>query len=125
MTKKSKKNKNRKIKRTFRKKRQFGGDTTCSICLDKKADHCFVPCGHICICELCKKKLAISGKLSCPICRVKFTDIIKIYPVGNLHNSNESDPSLMPPLQPQRIKKNDPSPYEDFSRSPPMSPDSP
>lgn len=117
MTKKSKKNKNRKIKRTFRKKRQFGGDTTCSICLDKKADHCFVPCGHICICVTCKNNLVISGKVSCPICRVKFTDIIKIYPVGDSHQSNESNLSLISPRQPSQDK--------DFSRSPPMNPDTP
>ena len=50
----------------------------CSICLDNKKDHLFMPCRHLCICEDCSKKINIK-KDKCIICREKIESIIKIY----------------------------------------------
>lgn len=51
----------------------------CSICLDNKRTHAYVPCGHQCVCEGC----ANSGDKQlekCPICRADKTSIIRIWP---------------------------------------------
>ena len=49
---------------------------TCCICAVNKKSYAFFPCGHFCICGLCK-----SGPLDklCPICRHPFKYIIKIF----------------------------------------------
>jgi hypothetical protein len=47
----------------------------CCICFTNKKTYAFTPCGHLCICGLCK-----SGPLTeCPMCREEFESIIKIY----------------------------------------------
>ena len=53
-------------------------ENLCSICLDNKKTHAFVPCGHVCVCEDCSKKINIK-KDNCLICREKIESIIKIY----------------------------------------------
>ena len=47
----------------------------CRICLDKPSCFAFVPCGHICACEDCVKKLP----KDCPICRNEITGTLKVY----------------------------------------------
>lgn len=49
--------------------------TQCNICLTNKKKYACVPCGHLCMCGDCANK--ING--GCPICKNKFTDIIKIF----------------------------------------------
>lgn len=41
----------------------------CSICCSKPRSTCFLPCGHICCCLECTKKL-----YNCPYCRTKVTE---------------------------------------------------
>jgi len=46
----------------------------CSICYSKDSDAAFIPCGHNCACIECARKCE-----ACPVCRVPFDDIMKIY----------------------------------------------
>jgi hypothetical protein len=47
----------------------------CCICFTNRKTYAFTPCGHLCICGLCK-----SGPITeCPICRKEIKSIIKIY----------------------------------------------
>lgn len=48
----------------------------CVVCLERKCDAAFVPCGHMCCCLTCSLKL--EGK-PCPICRQPGNWILKIY----------------------------------------------
>ncbi|KAJ0255005.1 hypothetical protein HA466_0098280 [Hirschfeldia incana] len=48
----------------------------CVVCLERKCDAAFVPCGHMCCCLTCSLK--VEGK-PCPICRQPGNWILKIY----------------------------------------------
>ncbi|KAF8080545.1 hypothetical protein N665_0935s0004 [Sinapis alba] len=48
----------------------------CVVCLERKCDAAFVPCGHMCCCLTCSLKL--QGK-PCPLCRKPGNRILKIY----------------------------------------------
>ncbi|CAF1842169.1 hypothetical protein HID58_060412 [Brassica napus] len=48
----------------------------CVVCLERKCDAAFVPCGHMCCCLACALKLL--GK-PCPLCRERGIRILKIY----------------------------------------------
>jgi hypothetical protein len=50
----------------------------CVICLDNLVDGVLLPCGHRCICSICSDNLTFLVKSTCPICRVKFTEIKKL-----------------------------------------------
>lgn len=45
------------------------------ICLINKIDVMFYKCGHLHCCENCAVKL--NG--TCPICRIKYDELVKIY----------------------------------------------
>ena len=47
----------------------------CGICLTNKIDVMFYKCGHLYCCENCAVKL--NG--TCPICRIKYDELVKIY----------------------------------------------
>lgn len=47
----------------------------CGICLTKKIDVMFYKCGHVYCCENCAIKL--NG--TCPICRIKYDELVKFY----------------------------------------------
>ena len=47
----------------------------CIICMDRVKDHACVPCGHQCLCQVCKDKMDDK----CQVCREKYECIIKIY----------------------------------------------
>jgi hypothetical protein len=48
----------------------------CTVCLSNLKSHCFVPCGHVCVCSDCAaNSRSFNGK--CPICRAKFTLIFR------------------------------------------------
>lgn len=47
----------------------------CNICYVNKKNYACVPCGHLCMCGDCANK--VDSK--CPICNVKFTNVIKIF----------------------------------------------
>ncbi|TNV82060.1 hypothetical protein FGO68_gene15049 [Halteria grandinella] len=46
----------------------------CKICYEADADAAFIPCGHNFACVKCAQKCEC-----CPVCRMLFDDIIKIY----------------------------------------------
>nr|VDD10021.1 unnamed protein product [Brassica rapa] len=61
-----------------REERVTNGDEhdRCVVCLERKCDAAFVPCGHMCCCLTCALKLL--GK-PCPLCRKRGIRILKIY----------------------------------------------
>lgn len=46
----------------------------CKVCFNAERAVCFVPCGHVLVCEKCSLNLK-----SCPMCRSKFSLIVKLY----------------------------------------------
>lgn len=44
----------------------------CIICLDSHKDSVFIPCGHYCCCFECAEQCK-----DCPLCRGKFTSLIR------------------------------------------------
>jgi len=59
------------------KEQARGRNTKCVICLDKPLLIALKPCGHVCACHKCAKKLPIHGE--CPICRTVITGTLKVY----------------------------------------------
>lgn len=39
----------------------------CVVCLERMPSHCYVPCGHKCICEVCCRHVVCQTK--CPLCK--------------------------------------------------------
>ena len=64
--------KENKVDHVNKKKRPL---TECVICLDSKANHAFIPCGHLCICADCIPAVIPEGKIKgpCPVCRAEAT----------------------------------------------------
>ncbi|CDW89039.1 e3 ubiquitin-protein ligase neurl1b-like [Stylonychia lemnae] len=55
-------------------------DNKCIICLDKKKDSVFYPCGHECVCNTCGKEfMKIVRDKFCPMCRDRVKDLMKVY----------------------------------------------
>ena len=54
--------------------KELQDEKSCKICLDKTIDCVIQPCGHLCACLECARALK-----KCPVCRVKITEIIKVY----------------------------------------------
>ena len=54
------------------------GKYECSICLDEKKTHAFMPCGHMCVCTTCAASIMASSR-KCPICRVVGRNCVKVY----------------------------------------------
>ena len=48
----------------------------CVVCLDNIANHAFIPCGHLSVCESCS---SFDFKNQCPVCRVDIVNICKIW----------------------------------------------
>jgi hypothetical protein len=67
--------------------------TVCVVCLENKADHVVLPCGHLCLCGECAQKVMIGRSKNsnidrnrnCPVGRCAFTSIVQVqgqvYPV--------------------------------------------
>lgn len=51
----------------------------CVICLDKPKVMALIPCGHRCLCEKCSEMYRKDKNKTCPECRSKIKDIIKIF----------------------------------------------
>lgn len=51
----------------------------CSICLSKAPRFALIPCGHLVFCDVCKDKTAKMDKKECPICRISFSSLIRIF----------------------------------------------
>jgi hypothetical protein len=41
----------------------------CAVCKEKRSTHAF-PCGHMCVCDVCSKQIAVANR-KCPVCRQK------------------------------------------------------
>ena len=54
-----------------------GRNNKCVICLDKPLLIALKPCGHVCACHKCAKKLPVHGE--CPICRTVISGTLKVY----------------------------------------------
>jgi len=56
-------------------------DQACCVCSENKKTVCFVPCGHVCCCPDCTKRLAGNGnaKPECPICRREITKAVYVF----------------------------------------------
>jgi hypothetical protein len=50
-------------------------DGQCVICMDDKATHTMVPCGHFCACATCATRL--NGK--CPMCNAHVDMVMRVY----------------------------------------------
>lgn len=50
----------------------------CSVCLDEEKSHCFVPCGHLCVCSGCVGAVEGSSR-KCPICCAEILMAIKVW----------------------------------------------
>lgn len=51
----------------------------CIICESSKKQVVIVPCGHICMCLKCMKKLKDSSRPRCPLCRGRILEYIYVY----------------------------------------------
>lgn len=49
-------------------------DKKCVICLDKDYNIVFLPCSHLCVCDICSEKIKI-----CPMCRNEATDKMTVF----------------------------------------------
>jgi len=50
----------------------------CCVCLERPATHVMVPCGHVCVCEVCEA-LVTDGDGLCPLCRADVTTAVKVF----------------------------------------------
>ena len=66
---------NEKVVIDLRKQLQEQSSKTCVVCLSADANMVFVPCGHVCTCRECSKRL----QNNCPICRRRFTSLVRVY----------------------------------------------
>ena len=57
--------------------------TTCAVCLTEPANFLCSPCGHQCGCEACLRQVQATGGSKCPICRVPFSAIQRVYQAGS------------------------------------------
>ena len=48
----------------------------CVICLEKPSIIALRPCGHVCLCQKCSRKMQ---PLDCPICNTAITGTLKVY----------------------------------------------
>lgn len=54
--------------------KNYDESMTCAICFENERDVVFIPCKHNASCLRCSKNIK-----QCPVCRLKITDIIRIY----------------------------------------------
>lgn len=52
-------------------------DATCCVCLDQPRNLVLIPCGHLCLCVDCGRH---GGLKECPLCRVRITKRLRVYP---------------------------------------------
>lgn len=54
------------------------GSDLCCVCMDKRKDAVFTPCGHRAVCVMCGEILRARAR-QCPVCRCHIADVVKIY----------------------------------------------
>lgn len=50
----------------------------CVVCMVKKKTHLFTPCGHLCVCKKCAKKVKNEFN-ECPMCKIEIEGICQVY----------------------------------------------
>ena len=50
----------------------------CCVCLSEESTIVIIPCGHLCLCNLCGDKF-LDNRDKCPICRVKVSSKLRVY----------------------------------------------
>lgn len=67
----------RKRRRTKKKEKE---DKSCVVCMANKRSVAFVPCGHVCCCPECARKLSkLDTPLKCPECRGKIERVQRLF----------------------------------------------
>jgi hypothetical protein len=51
----------------------------CVVCQEAAADHCFVPCGHRCVCAAHAAAIMALGAPTCPMCRARPASAQRVY----------------------------------------------
>ena len=53
----------------------------CVVCLDRRAVTIFMPCGHMCLCVHCARRVALGdeGGRICAMCRDPFEQVVRVY----------------------------------------------
>ena len=54
-------------------------EAKCVICLSSTSTHVVVPCGHMCLCEQCAVLPKLQQTKQCPVCRSKYSMIIRVF----------------------------------------------
>lgn len=67
-----------KLQRPISSGADLSMSNTCVICFGAQKTYACIPCGHRCICNSCFQN-ARKMIVKCPICRIKVTQILKIY----------------------------------------------
>lgn len=57
---------------------QMRGTDVCCVCLDRRKDAIFTPCGHKAVCVACGEALR-SRSRTCPVCRQTIASVVKVY----------------------------------------------
>mmetsp|Transcript_22636 Transcript_22636/g.57698 ORF Transcript_22636/g.57698 Transcript_22636/m.57698 type:complete len:158 (+) Transcript_22636:327-800(+) len=52
----------------------------CSVCFENESSTVLLPCGHLCVCEICAQKL-LEERPTCPICRKHIEGMNRVYQV--------------------------------------------
>ncbi|KAG8658559.1 putative E3 ubiquitin-protein ligase XBAT35 isoform X2 [Manihot esculenta] len=61
-------------------KKENGGSSSCTICLDAPVEGACIPCGHMVGCMSCLKEIK-AKKWGCPVCRANIDQVIRLYAV--------------------------------------------
>ncbi|XP_047313548.1 uncharacterized protein LOC124916823 [Impatiens glandulifera] len=54
-----------------------GFDSMCCVCMERKKDAAFIPCGHT-YCRVCSRELWLN-RGCCPLCNCSITDVLDIF----------------------------------------------
>uniref|UniRef100_A0A7N0VCQ5 RING-type domain-containing protein n=1 Tax=Kalanchoe fedtschenkoi TaxID=63787 RepID=A0A7N0VCQ5_KALFE len=54
-----------------------GGGGCCCVCMERKKDAAFIPCGHS-FCRTCAREIRV-GRGSCPLCNGRILEILNIF----------------------------------------------
>jgi hypothetical protein len=54
------------------------GDEECVVCMDAVRTHIFAPCGHVCACAQCARKIVETSK-RCPKCRATIAQSFRAF----------------------------------------------
>lgn len=52
--------------------------TRCVVCLDNPREALLQPCGHVCVCQDCIKRIVLADN-KCPVCRILVSSVQKAF----------------------------------------------